>query len=59
VKLYGGKKRYIKIHFAVDVKTKETVAMEVATDDIHGLEVLPGLMADALGHRLVSEAYMD
>jgi len=54
-RLYGKKKRYIKIHFAVDVKAKETVAMKVATDDIHGSEVLPNLIMDASGHRLISE----
>ena len=27
-RLYGGKKRYVKIHFAVDVKTGEVVATE-------------------------------
>jgi len=31
-------KRYIKIHFAVDVKTKEVLAMEVTTDDVHDSE---------------------
>jgi hypothetical protein len=34
-RLYGGKRCYIKIHFAVDVKTKEVLAMNVTTDDIH------------------------
>jgi len=29
--------RYIKIHFAVDVRMGEDVAMEVATDDMHDL----------------------
>ena len=34
-RLYGGKRCYIKIHFAVDVKTKEVLVMNVTTDDIH------------------------
>jgi len=58
-RLYGRKKRYIKIHFAVDVKTKEVIAMDVTTDDTHDSEVLPNLIMDASRHRLISEAYMD
>jgi hypothetical protein len=38
-----GRKRYIKIHFAVDAKTKEIIAMEVTTDDVHDSKVLPSL----------------
>ena len=30
---HGKKKRYIKLHFAVNVETMEVVAMEVSTDD--------------------------
>jgi len=56
---YGRKKRYIKIHFAVDVKTKEVLAMYVTTDDKHDSEVLPSIIADASRHRLISEACMD
>jgi hypothetical protein len=58
-RLYGKKKRYVKIHFAVDVKTKEVLAMDVTTDDMHDSEVLPSLIANASGHRLISEACMD
>jgi hypothetical protein len=52
-------KRYVKIHFVVDVKTKEVVAMEVTTDDMYDSEVLPSLIANASRHRLIYEAYMD
>jgi len=58
-RLYGKKKRYIKIHFAVDVRTKEVVAMEVTTDDVHDSEVLPSLMMNASRHRAIIEAFMD
>jgi len=58
-RLYGGKRRYVKIHFAVDVKMREVLAMYVTTDDIHDSEVLPSLIADASRYRLISEAYMD
>jgi len=46
-RLYDRKKRYIKIYFAIDVRTKEVVAMNVTTDDIHGSEFLPNLIANA------------
>ena len=58
-RIYGRKKRYIKIHFAVDVKTKEVVAMDVTTDDMHDSKVLPGIMANASRHRTIIEVFMD
>jgi len=58
-RIYGGRKRYVKIHFAVDVKTREVLAMYVTTDDIHDSEVLPNLIADASRHRTIIEACMD
>jgi hypothetical protein len=58
-RLYGEKKRYVKVHFAVDVRTKEVLAMDVTTDDTHDSEVLPNLILDASRHRLISEACMD
>jgi hypothetical protein len=58
-RLYGRKRRYVKIHFAVDVKTKEVLAMDVTTDDIHDSEVLPSIIANASRHRTIIEAYMD
>ncbi|MGC8961473.1 MAG: transposase [Candidatus Bathyarchaeia archaeon] len=58
-RIHGGKKRYIKIHFAVNVKTKEILAMDVTTDDIHDSKALPTLITDAYGRRVIGEAYMD
>jgi len=58
-RLYGRKRRYVKMHFAVDVKTKEVLAMEVTTDDMHDSEVLPSIIANASRHRTIIEAYMD
>jgi transposase len=58
-RIYGKKKRYIKIHFAVDAKTKEIIAMDVTTDDVHDSKVLPGLIMNASRHRAIIEAYMD
>jgi hypothetical protein len=58
-RIYGRKKRYVKIHFAVDARTKEVVAMDVTTDDVHDSEVLPSLIMNASRHRAIIEAYMD
>ena len=33
--------------------------MDATTDDVHDGEVLPGLIANASGRRLIYEAYMD
>jgi hypothetical protein len=59
VRVYGGRKRYIKIHFAVDINTKEVISMDVTTDDVHDSEVLPRLLKDASMSRNVAEAFMD
>jgi hypothetical protein len=56
---YGGRKRYIKIHFTVDINTKEVISMDVSTDDVHDSEVLPRLLKDASMNRDVIEAFMD
>jgi hypothetical protein len=58
-RVYGGRKRYIKIHFAVDINTKEVISMDVTTDDVHDSEVLPRLLKDASRNRDVIEAFMD
>ncbi len=44
---HGKKKRYVKIHFAVNVETKEVVAMDVTTDDVHDSRLLPNLLEDS------------
>jgi hypothetical protein len=56
---YGGRKRYIKIHFVVDINTKEVISMDVSTDDVHDSEVLPRLLKDASMNSDVIEAFMD
>jgi hypothetical protein len=48
--VYGRKKRYIKIPFAVDVRTGEVIAMDVTKDDRHdysliGLSDTKGLLS--------------
>ncbi len=51
---HGKKKRYVKLHFAVDVETKEIVAMEVSTDDVHDVKAFPGLLKKAEERRRIS-----
>ncbi len=51
---HGKKKRYVKLHFAVNVKTKEVVAMEVSTDDVHDVKAFPGLVEEAEKRRRIS-----
>jgi hypothetical protein len=57
--VYGRRKRYIKIHFLVDINTKEVISMDVTTDDVHDSEVIPRLLKDASMNRDVAEAFMD
>jgi hypothetical protein len=42
-------------YFAVDVRTREVVSMDVTTDDVHDSKVLPRLMIDASMNRLIAE----
>lgn len=58
-RVHGKKKRYVKIHFAVDVETKEVVAMEVTTDDVHDSKLLPKLLGEAGERREVSRVLAD
>jgi hypothetical protein len=46
-RVHGKKKRYVKLHFAVNTETHEVVAMEVSTDDAHDVKALPGLVDEA------------
>jgi len=47
---HGRKKRYVKVHFAVNVESREVVAMEVTTDDVHDSKVFPRLLEEAGSH---------
>jgi len=44
---HGKKKRYVKLHFAVNTETHEVVGMEVSTDDEHDVKELPGLVEES------------
>ena len=44
---HGKKKRYVKIHLAVDVRTKQALALLVTTDGIHDSRVFPKLLKKA------------
>jgi len=56
---HGKKKRYIKLHLAVDIETREVVALEVSTDDVHDSKALPGLLDGAEKHGRISKVYGD
>lgn len=56
---HGKKKKYIKIHFAVDVKTKEVVAMSITTDETHDSKEAPKLIDEANERRRIRRAHMD
>lgn len=56
---HGRKKRYIKVHFAVNVESKEVVAMEVTTDDMHDSKVFPKLLEEAERHGRIVKVYGD
>jgi len=56
---HGKKKRYVKLHFAVNTETHEVVAMEVSTDDMHDVRALPGLMEGAERNVRVAKVYGD
>jgi hypothetical protein len=58
-RIHGKWKRYVKIHFAIDVRTKEVLAMDATKDHKHYSEALPSLMSGASGHRTIIEACMD
>jgi hypothetical protein len=48
---HGKKKRYVKLHFAVNTVTHEVVAMMVSTYDVHDSRAVPGLLVEAGGGR--------
>ena len=56
---HGKKKRYVKLHFAVNTVTHEVVAMEVSTDDVHDVKALPGLVEGAERNVRVAKLYGD
>ena len=56
---HGKRKRYVKLHFAVNVETKEVVAMEVTTDDAHDSKALASLLEQSEEHGRVIRLYGD
>lgn len=54
---HGKKKRYVKIHYAVNVETKEALAMMVTTDTTHDSRVFPKLLRKAESHGRISKIY--
>ena len=37
----------MKLHFAIDARTKEVVSLEISTDDVHDVKAFPGLVEEA------------
>jgi len=56
---HGKKKRYVKLHFAVNTVTHEVVSMEVTTDDVHDSKEAVGLLEGAERRANVEEALLD
>jgi hypothetical protein len=56
---HGKKRRYVKLHFAVNTVTHEVVSMEITTDDEHDVKALPGLVGEAEGNVRVARLYGD
>jgi hypothetical protein len=56
---HGKKKRYVKIFFAVDVETKQALALMVTTDGTHDSRVFPELLRKAERRGRVSKVYGD
>jgi hypothetical protein len=56
---HGKKKRYIKIHFAVNVETKEIVSFDVTTDDIHDSVIFSNVLDKAERNNKISKVYGD
>jgi len=56
---HGKKKRYVKLHFAVNTETHEVIAMEISTDDVHDVKALPGLVEGAERNVRVARLYGD
>jgi hypothetical protein len=45
---WGIRKGYLKIHIAVDVKTKEILSMKVTDEHIHDSKILPELVDEII-----------
>jgi IS5 family transposase len=56
---HAKKKRYVKIHLAVDVETKKALALMVTTDGTHDSRVFPELLRKAERYRKVVKVYAD
>ena len=54
-----GKKKRMKLHFAINTVTHEGISMEVSTDDLHDVKALPGLVEKAEGNMEVSKVIGD
>ncbi len=44
----NNKKGYLKIHVAVNIKTKKILSIKVTDEHVHDSEALPGLVDEAI-----------
>ena len=58
-RVHGKKRRYVKLHFAVNTETKEVVGMEVSTDDAHDVKAFPRLVEESERNVRVARVYGD
>jgi len=56
---HGKKKQYVKIHLAVDVKTKQALALMVTTDGTHDSRVFPKLLKKAEDNGKITKVFAD
>jgi hypothetical protein len=56
---HGKKRKYVKLHFAVNTETHEVVGMEVSTDEEHDVKRLPGLVEESVRNVRVSRLIGD
>ena len=56
---HGKKKKYVKLHFAVNTETHEVVGMEVGTDEEHDVRRLPNLVEESARNVRVARLYGD
>ena len=50
----GKKEGYLKIHIAVDIKTKEILALEVTNEKVHGSKIMKKLVKHVLNNNNIA-----
>jgi hypothetical protein len=54
------RKGYLKIHIAVDVKSKEIISMQVTNEHVHDSKVLPELVENIIkSNKIIGKLFAD